>query len=304
MPLEEYRAFVRVVEDGSFTAAARSLGTSKSFVSKRLSRLEDRLGVQLLNRTTRQVMVTPEGEQFYERVASILRLVDDAEAEISAAQAAPQGTLKVSLPMSFGLRYLSPLVAEFIEAHPGVDIECDYSDRKVDVVAEGYDVAVRIGELADSSLIARKLAPTIGGVFAAPSYLKKHGYPANPSELADHECLLYSYSSASHAQTWTLQAQVGGTATVRVHGRLLANAGEALRDAAVAGRGIALFPDFLVVEQVRSGALVRVLPEWRLYDGAIWALFPQNRYVSATVRSFVDFLREHLERTWGLGEDE
>lgn len=295
MSLDEYRAFARVVEEGTFTGAAKSLGSSKSFVSKQVSRLEDRLGVRLLNRTTRQVTLTDAGEQFYERVARILLEVDDAEAQVSAAQATPRGTLRVSLPMSFGLRYLSPLVAEFARQNPLVQLDLDYSDRKVDVVAEGFDVAIRIGNLADSSLIARRLAQTCGHAVASPDYLAQHGRPEHPSDLARHECLLYRNVSASFVHTWTFEAPGDERVSVRVQGRMLSNSGETCRDAAVAGLGVALLPDFLCREELASGELVTVLDAWEMPIGSIWALFPHNRHVSASVRSFVDFIAEHLD---------
>lgn len=295
MSLDEYRAFSRVVEEGTFTAAAEVLGASKSFVSKQVSRLEDRLGVQLLNRTTRQVTVTEAGEQFYERVTSILVEVEDAEAQAAAVQYTPRGTLRVSIPMSFGLRYLSPLVAEFALDNPMVAFDIDLNDRKVDVVAEGFDVAVRIGQLADSSLIARKLAPFRLYTVASPEYLSQHGRPEHPSDLGDHDCLLYRNVSASMTHTWTFESDDGRKESVRVTGRMLSNAGEASRDAAVAGLGVTRLPDFLCRDEIASGALVPLLGDWSYHSGAIWALFPHNRHVSATVRAFVDFLGTRLE---------
>ncbi|MFT6397094.1 MAG: DNA-binding transcriptional LysR family regulator [Bradymonadia bacterium] len=297
MSLDEYRAFVRVVEDGSFTAAARSLGVSKSFVSKQISRLEDRLGVRLLNRTTRQVTPTDAGNQFHKRALAFLGEIEEAEAEAQQASASPRGTLRVSLPMSFGLRYLSPLLAEFLEANQEVRIDADYSDRKVDVVAEAFDVAVRIGALADSSLVGKKLAPMSLHVLASPEYWETHPRPQNPAELAEHEVLLYRYISANHTQSWDFKVKGGQSTSVRVSGRLLANAGEALRDAAISGLGVARLPDFLVCDAIEGGVLEPVLEEWRNETGAIWAIFPHNRHVSTTVRLFVDFLADRLKAT-------
>ncbi len=295
MSLDEYRAFVRVVEDGSFTAAARTLGVSKSFVSKQISRLENRLGVRLLNRTTRQVTATDAGTQFHKRALAFLSEIEEAEAEAQQASSSARGTLRVSLPMSFGLRYISPLLAEFLAENTEVRIDADYSDRKVDVVAEGFDLAVRIGALADSSLVGKKLAPMSLHVVAAPEYWESRAKPENPADLAKHEALLYRYISANHRQNWEFKAKGGSSATVRVTGRLLANAGEALRDAAISGLGVARLPDFLVCDAIAGGDLEPVLEEWRNETGAIWAIFPHNRHISATLRLFVDFLAERLK---------
>lgn len=298
MSIEEYRCFARVVEDDGFTAAAKTLGVSKSYVSKQVSRLEDRLAVQLLNRTTRKMTLTSEGAQFYQRVREILLQINDAEAELSLAQDDPQGVLRVSMPMVFGVRYLSPLIPAFMEAFPNVSLECDYSDHKVDLMGSSVDLALRIGQLEDSSLIARKLAPVRSYAVAAPTYIARRGLPANPAELAEHEVLLYSQHGNGHTQTWTFSAAVGGEVSVRVNGALLANVGDALVDAAVAGLGVATLPDFIVSQHLTEGRLQRVLPEWTTFDGALWAVFPHNRHVSAPVRAFVDFMRDNLEPTW------
>ena len=294
MALDEYRAFVRVVEHGSFTDAARSLGVSKSFVSKQVSRLEDRLGVRLLNRTTRQVSPTPVGIQFYQRAVSFLTDVDDAEAEAQHTSGSPRGSLRISLPTSFGLQHLSPVIAEFLLENPSVKVDADYSDRKVDVVAEAFDVAVRIGALADSSLVGRKLAQMSLHVVASPAYWDEHGRPAHPKELSDHHALLYRYIAANHTQSWDFRPPKREATSVRVSGRLLTNAGESLRDAAEAGLGIARLPDFLVRDAVAVGRLEPQLEDFRSETSAIWAIFPHNRHVSATVRAFVDFLAEKI----------
>jgi DNA-binding transcriptional LysR family regulator len=295
MALDEYRAFIRVVEHASFTDAARSLGVSKSFVSKQVSRLEDRLGVRLLNRTTRQVSPTPVGVQFYQRTVVFLTEIDDAEAEAQHISGTPRGALRVAFPLSFGLQHLSSIISEFLVKNPHVKADADYSDRKVDVVAEGFDVAVRIGSLADSSFVGRKLAQMSLHVVASAAYWDDHGRPEHPKELAQHHALLYRYVAASHTQTWDFRPPGREHVSVRVSGRLLTNTGESLRDAAVAGLGIAHLPDFLVREEIKAGQLEPLLEEWRTETSAIWAIFPHNRHVSATVRAFVDFLAERIQ---------
>ncbi len=300
MSLDEYRSFVQVVQDSSFTEAARSLGVSKSFVSKQVSRLEDRLGVQLLNRTTRAMTLTPDGEVFHERLSQILKDIDDAEARLTQAQDAPQGLIRVSVPLSFGLRHLMPVMAEFLAANPGVALHCEYTDRKVDLMVEGVDLALRIGVLPDSSLIARRLATINAYAFASPAYLAEHGTPASPAELSEHTCLLYSNISLGHAQTWTFDAEVGGSVTVRVKGRLLTNVGDVMCHSAVRGHGVAILPDFLGAPEVASGALQRILPEWSASTGALWAVFPQNRHVSGPVRALIDFLKAELKPDWAV----
>lgn len=295
MALDEYRTFIRVVELGSFTDAARDLGVSKSFVSKQVSRLEDRLGVRLLNRTTRQLSATEIGVRFHERAQDFLAAISAAEDEARTVSGSLTGSLRIAVPMSFGMEYLSTLLARFLAEHPGVRIDADYSDRKVDVVAEGFDLAVRIGSLADSSLVGRRLAPIKFHVVASPAYLEARGRPSHPSELAHHDAVLYRHIAANHTQGWEFRPPDEEPTSVRVSGRFLTNSGEALRDAVIAGLGVARLPDFLVAREIAEGSLEAVLVEWESRTPGIWAIFPHNRHVSATVRALVDYLAGSLK---------
>lgn len=284
-------AFVRVIETGSFTAAANALGVSKSQVSRSVRALEDRLGARLLHRTTRAVTPTEAGTGFYERCARILADLEEAEAAVAHLQAAPRGTLRVSVPMSFGVRYLSPLIAEFLASYPELRMEVQYSDRRVDLVDEGYDVAVRIGVLDDSSLIARRLGGTRLYVVGSPAYLERRGRPEAPTDLRGHDCLLFAYQQTG--STWVFR-EGGEEIPVRVSGRLVASAGEGLAEAARAGLGLALLPDFLVADDLRSGRLVPLLQRWAEPGFTIWAVYPHSRHLAPKVRLFVDHLAARL----------
>jgi DNA-binding transcriptional LysR family regulator len=289
--ISELEIFVTVVDAGSFTAAAEQLGVSKSHVSKQVSALEDRLGAQLLHRTTRSLSVTDAGQAFYERGALILEQLEEAERAVMQLQTKPRGRLKVSVPMTFGLRHLAPLVAEFLQEYPEISIDLDLSDRKVDMIDEGFDLAIRIGELQDSSLMVRKLAPATRYCCASPEYLETHGTPRHPAELADHECLEYAYGRLN---TWQFVSPDGDEHFVQVSGRLRANNGEVLVESCVAGLGVALVPDFMLGDHLQSGRLVRLLDDWLEWNAGVYALYPHNRHLSAKVRRFVDFLVDKL----------
>ena len=285
--ISELEIFVTVVDTRSFTAAAEELGVSKSHVSKQVSALEDRLGAQLLHRTTRSLSLTDAGHAFYERGALVLEQLEEAERAVMQLQTKPRGRLKVSVPMTFGVRYISPIVAEFLEQYPEIKVELDLSDRKVDLVDEGFDLAIRIGELQDSSLMVRKLAPATRYCCASPAYLEKHGTPEQPAELAEHECLEYAYGRLN---TWQFVNEQGEEQFVQVDGRLRANNGEVLVDSCVAGLGVALVPDFMLGDHLQAGRLVRILDQWMEWRAGVFALYPHNRHLSAKVRHFVDFL--------------
>jgi DNA-binding transcriptional LysR family regulator len=281
--------FTRVVEERSFTAAARALGLSKSAVSKQVSRLEDRLGVRLLNRTTRRLSLSEAGEAFYERCRRVLAEAEAAEAAVSHLAAAPRGTLRVNAPMSFGLQHVVPALPKFLGRYPEIDVDLALNDRYVDLVEEGYDVGVRIGRLADSSLIARRLARSRRLAVAAPAYLRRRGSPTHPSDLRRHDCLTYAYQ-AERAGQWRFRG-ADGAVRVEVGGRLRANNGDALREAVLAGMGIALLPTFIAGDDLRAGRLVELLPGWREEsEGEVHAVYPAMRNLSPKVRVFVDFL--------------
>ncbi|HYG88192.1 MAG TPA: LysR family transcriptional regulator [Azospirillum sp.] len=285
--LDDMLAFIKVVDTKSFTAAAERLNLSKSVVSRRIAELENRLGARLLNRTTRKLSLTEVGQAFYDRCTRIVSDLDEAERAVADLHAAPRGRLRVNAPLSFGLLHLTPAIADFMQRFPAIEIDIDLNDRYVDLIDEGYDVAVRIGRLRDSSLIARRLAPNRRVLCASPAYLEKHGTPMAPEDLAQHSCLLYTNVPA--AEQW--QFRVGGeTRSVRVSGTLRANNGDILLAAAIAGHGIVVSPTFMCGEALASGALQAVPLEGYTSESAVYAVYPQNRHLSPKVRAFVDFL--------------
>lgn len=288
--LEDLRLFTLVAEGRSFTRAAEKLGLSKSAASRRVAELEARLGARLFNRTTRHISLTQVGEGFYHRVSQILDSLEEAERSVASQHAAPRGVLKLAAPMSFGIKHLADAIARFMDQYPEVEIDMELSDRFVDLVEEGYDMAVRIGRLKDSSLVARKLCPARIIICASPAYLERHGVPQTPADLAQHHCLLYTGSA--NPEQWPFRVTPGGDEVrmVRVGGRLRANNGDALREAALAGQGITLLPSFIVGDDLSHGRLVPVLMEHTASQSAVFAVYPANRHLSPKVRVFVDFL--------------
>jgi DNA-binding transcriptional LysR family regulator len=290
--LEAMALFARVVEAGGFSAAARELGLSKGSVSKRVARLEDRLGVRLLNRTTRRLSLSEAGEAFYAGCRRMLSEAEAAELAVTHLASAPRGTLRINAPMSFGQQHLAPALTDFLGRYPELAVDLVLDDREVNLVQDGFDVGVRIKSLQDSSLIARRLAPSRALICAAPSYLAAHGAPARPEDLTRHACLLYSYQT--DPGIWVLRGP-DGERRVRVSGRLRANNGEALREAAIAGFGLVLMPSFIVGAEVRRGRLAPVLRAWTAGSAvAIHAIYPAGRNLSPKVRVFVDFLAERF----------
>ncbi len=285
--------FAAVVEAGSFTKAGQRLGLSKSAVSKQITRLEARLGAQLLQRTTRRLSLTEVGRAFYERCRRIVSEAEEAELAVTRLQEAPRGVLRLSAPVSFGLEYLGRALPDFMERFPEVQIDMECADRTVDLVEEGFDLAVRIGWLADSSLVARRIAPCRRAVMAAPDYLAAHGTPRHPDELAGHACLTYSY--LQRGQQWDfVDPENGRTFSVGVSGPMHANNGHMLADAAAAGRGVIWGPTFICRRALREGRLVPILEDYEAPSIAIHAVYPPNRHLSAKVRSFIDFLVERF----------
>ena len=281
------RAFVTVVEEGGFTAAAAKLRTSKSAVSTLVRELETELGAALLNRTTRRMSLTEAGQRFKARAEQILADVEEAEREATALTHRPRGLLRVSTGVSFGTRHLGCAVAGFAKLYPEVTIDLNLTDRYVDLVDEGIDVAIRIGRLADSTLIARRLSYSRRVVCAAPAYLEKYGQPERPEELRQHNCL--SYSLLASGNNWRF-IRDGAQIEVAVTGSLSSNNGDLLREAAVEGLGLYYAPTFIVHEDLRAGRLAPLLRAYALPPLDIHALFPESRFVSAKVRTFVDHL--------------
>ena len=284
--------FAQVVEARSFTGAARRLGVSKASVSKQLSRLEERLGARLLNRTTRRLSLTEVGAAFYERCARIVAEAEEAELAVTRLNETPRGTLRVDIPVDFGVKYLAPLLPAFMLVTPELKVDVSFNDRFVDLVDEGHDLAIRIGQLPDSSLIARKLGESGSVICAAPEYWDRHGRPSRPADLANHNCFAYSYLATG--SEWRLRGPEGDVA-VRVSGSLAANNGDMLRQAAVAGLGVVATPLFIACDDLRAGRLEPVLRDCEPPRRGIYAVYPHNRHLSAKVRAFVDFLVEALE---------
>lgn len=285
---EDMRIFVSAVDLGGFTAAAAQLGLSKQYVSRRVGALEARLGVRLLTRTTRKLAVTELGRIYYARAAQIIADVSDADLAVSSQGGQPRGLLRVSAPMSFGTMHLSRLVPRFLAAYPEVGLELELSDRAVDIVGEGYDMAIRIARLGDSTLVARLIAPVRSVVCASPAYLARRGAPATPDDLARHECIV---AAQSRNAGWLLTEQ-GKTRAVPVQGRIRFDNGELARDAAVAGLGLIHLPHFIIAAELAAGRLVPVLEAYAPPDSGVYAVYPQHRQASLMIRAFSDFLRD------------
>ncbi|HEX9448311.1 MAG TPA: LysR family transcriptional regulator [Dongiaceae bacterium] len=295
-------AFVAVVDARSFSAAALKLRSSKSLVSRQIAALESALGARLFHRTTRSLALTEEGRRYHEQVVRILADIADANQSLSNMQSTPRGLLRVNAPMSFGYLHLAPAVPDFLMQYPEIELDLTMNDRYVDLVEEGVDLALRLGRLADSSLIARKLAPARRVVCASPAYLRDHGVPETPDDLPQHQCLCYSNISAS--DEWRFVRQNGTPWPVEVKGRLHANNGDALREAALKGLGLVFLPTFIVGRDLQASTLVSVLTEHVAQDTGLYAVYPHARHLSPKVRAFVDFLatRFGTQPYWDLVE--
>lgn len=294
-------AFNTVVETGSFTAAADRLEANKSVVSRRVSALEQRLGAQLLRRSTRSLNLTETGRSFYERSARIVADLEEAESAVAQEHSELRGRLRVALPLTFGVLHMCTPIDRFSREHPNVLFDLDLSDRRVDLLQEGIDVAVRIGQLEDSSLIARKLFDTRTVVCASPSYLETYGCPQSPEELIDHDCLVYS--NLNDPDRWRWIDEAGKTQHVDVRVRMSANSGDLLSNAAADGLGIVIQPTFIAHRHVRSGALVPILTNVGWPGPSAWAIYPPTRHLSYRVRAFIDYLAAYFAGTPYWDED-
>lgn len=292
--LEDMSAFVRIIESGSISLAANQLGVAKSAVSRRLAELEERLGVQLLQRTTRQSSLTEAGRSYYQRALQILADVSELNAATSNTKAQLEGVMKIAVPLTFGLQQLAPAINAFAMAHPDLLIHLDFSDRKVDIVEEGFDLAVRIAELQDSTHIARRLAPIQIILCASPAYLEQHGTPEKPQDLKAHRTLQYALMPRS---SWTLISPDGKQVTVAIREKMGANNGEFLRVAAVSGQGLVRLPTFIVWQEIEKGELVRVMADYTIPPLNAYAIYPQTRHLSHRVRALIDFLVKRFEGT-------
>lgn len=295
--------FRRVVELDGFAAAARDLRMSNGSVSKHVARLEEQLSARLLNRTTRRISLTEAGRGFYDRCVRILDEVEEAKVSAASESASPRGTLRVNAPMSFGIRHLAQVLPEFMARYPDLAVDLSLNDRYVSLLDEGYDVAVRIGSLSDSGLVARRVGSSRLIAVAAPSYLAARGEPRTPEDLLRHECL--SYTLRNSGAEWRFLGPEGPVA-VRVSGRLRVDNGDVLATAAAAGLGIVLSPSFLVDDLLRDGRLRVVLPGYRAEAAEIQTVFPHGRHLSAKVRVFVDFLAERFgqDPPWRLDKED
>lgn len=298
--LDALKTFATVAALGGFSRASEKLGLSRGIVSKRVAALEAELGVKLINRTTRTMSLTEAGRKLHVTADTLFGLLDSAEAELHAASAAPRGVLRVNAPMSFGVRHLGPIVESFLRAHPEIEIEATLDDRVVNLVEEGFDVAIRIRRLEDSSLTARWLAPARMVLCASPAYLSARGKPEHPGDLERHDCLVYDYL-ARHG-VWSF-SRGEETIDVRPRGRLRGNNGDLLMQAVIDGLGIVLAPTFIAHEALRSGAVEPILCDWRSFEPGLYAVMPPGRVEVPKVRAFVDHLAKALGKQphWDAG---
>jgi DNA-binding transcriptional LysR family regulator len=292
----ELRAFVEVVRTGAFVKVADALNLSKTAVSRQVGDLEKRLGVRLLNRTTRRLSLTDEGQRFHEHARTVLAELEAAEADVMTRARDVTGLLRITAPLSFGILHLASLWPEFRARHPGAMLDVTLGDRVVDLVDEGYDLAIRIARLPDSTLVSRRLAGTRMVLCASPAYLRRHGAPRHPHELAAHATLSYSYWSGG--DEWQFTGPQGAV-SVRVQPWMHTNNGDSCREAALAGSGIILQPTFMLAGDLRKNTLVELMPEFRAVELGVYAVYPTRRYLLPRVRAMVDFLAERFrEPPW------
>jgi DNA-binding transcriptional LysR family regulator len=300
--LTSLEVFARVASVGSLSGAARAMGLSQTMVTKHIASLEARLGIKLFHRTTRRLSITEAGRSYLESSERILSDMEAADAAVASERVEPRGLLRVNVPVVFGTRQIAPLLADFTERYPNVTIELGLNDRLVDLAEEGWDLAIRIGKLRDSSMVARRLAPSRMVVCAAPSYLARHGTPRSVGDLASHNCLGYTLSQQASAAEWLFGKQ--GEIRVQVKGNLRANNGDALRAATLAGLGVARQPTFIVADDLRAGTLVALaLDQPEIQTSAVHAVYLPDRRPPAKVRAFIDFLAASFspEPPWDRG---
>ncbi|MEO6928879.1 MAG: LysR family transcriptional regulator [Casimicrobiaceae bacterium] len=286
--------FAQVVEKGHLTHAAETLGISASAVSRHVAELEAHLHVRLLNRTTRRMSLTEAGQVFYARCVQLLADLEEAEVVVSAGSVVPSGTLKLTCSITWGIRVLAPAIAAFVERFPQIRFEIELSDRAVDIVDEGIDLAIRIGDIGAQSLIGRRIGTMRLVCCAAPAYVAAHGSPAHPQELSRHRCLTYAYSASGN--TWRFRDAADVEHAVRVSGAVHANNGQMLATLAAAGMGIVMEPDFIVAPELASGALLPLLADYAPASAGIYVDYASRRQLSAKVRAFVDYMAARFTR--------
>lgn len=291
--------FAKVAEERSFAGAARALDVSVATVSRAVARLEDRLGARLLNRTSRQLALTEFGASLAERAGQVYGLAVEAEGAMREQAAQPRGLVRLAAPMAFGLRWVAPLLPDFFRQYPAVQLDLHLSDATVDLIGDGFDAALRIAVLPDSSLVARRLTPVARFIVAAPAYLERHGTPAHPAELAAHACLGYAYRARN--ETWHFANAAGDEVSVKPQGPLRVTNSEAMLPTVLAGLAICELPEFMAAEYVRDGRLVRLLTDWTIALGGLYFVTPSTRSRPAKVEVLGRFLAERLSRpAWRL----
>ena len=290
---EEIQIFTQIVDSGTITAAAEQLQLAKSAVSRRLTGLEERLGVELFHRSTRKLSLTDSGQTFYQRCLQILDEIAEAESSVSESHQELRGQIRVAAPLSFGLMHLASAIIDFQKLHPAITFDIDFNDREIDLIQEGFDVAVRIAKLKDSSLMARKLAELSTVVCASPEYLSQHGEPKTPNDLVNHDCITYSY--LARPDQWEFKNKEGKLMNVNVNKFVRANNGEFMRDAATAGLGIIRQPTFIAYKDIAVGKLVQILQDYETTSVTAYAIYPPTRHLSHRVRQFIDFLVKRFE---------
>lgn len=297
---QEMQAFVAVVDNGSFVRAADALTTSKAAISRQVADLEQRLGIRLLHRTTRKLSLTDEGQLFYTRCTDLLNGLDEAESELRLRSGEPAGHLRVSAPVTFGISHLAPLWGRFLQQHPKVSMEVSLSDRTVDLVEDGFDLAVRISRAPHPTFIARKLASTNMVLCASPGYLKRNGTPKHPQDLADHNIISYTYWSSK--DEWEFIHPSGKVEVVKTRPRLHANSGDTCVAAALQDQGIVMQPDFLVYEGLQKGRLKQLLKDYRTVELGIYAIYTSRRQLPLKLRYLIDFLVDTFQKpVWTSG---
>jgi DNA-binding transcriptional LysR family regulator len=289
--LEDMQVFIRVVEADGIGRAAEQLGIAKSAVSRRLSEMEKRLGALLINRTTRSSSLTEAGRSYYQQALKVVDQVAEMNSELQDADCAVAGTIRLAVPLSFGLLHLGPAIDLFMQQHPQLSILMDFSDRQVDIVEEGFDLALRIAELGDSSMQARRICPCRHVLAASPDYLERTGVPRTPQDLEQHQALIYSGSSTGQ---WTVSDTDGKRFSPGLKAAIIANNGDFLLQMACAGHGLVMLPTFIAWKALASGDLVRLLPGCSLPDLNAWFVYPRNRYLPRRVRLLMDFMVERF----------
>ncbi len=299
-PFSAIPVFVAVVESGSFSSAASRLGMTKSAVSKRISVLEDSLGVRLFNRTTRKLTLTEAGERFSDYARNAVLIAQDGFAEISTFRGKPKGTLKINAPMTFSRLHLVPYIKEFLEMYPELEVVLSMDDKVVDLTEGAFDVGIRIGELKDSSLVAKKLVDCKSVVCAAPKYVEQFGRPSSPEELTNHNCIYYSLFQAG--VEWTFFKN-GRKAKVQPRGNFIVNNSDAIAEVLLQGLGICQMPTFIVSKYLSNGALVTILDDYSLPSHAIYAVYPERKHLPEKVSVFINFMKEKLGDSSGYWDD-